>query len=202
MWSHSFIFLSLQPYAFFYDLFCFFIVGRGRSSSELDGTSWRNILLQKNVLLKITWHVSVSLSYFGTVVWFSLLLLFYFFSWATFPPLTVFASFSASLLPSCSSFPLQGGRHVTAVGGWQACHTLLCLGLHQNIPPQVTLATAFPFDHPTVVWRKWQHFSFGQFSPVTPQKVTLTFNSFPLGMIHDLCSYVGQLMFIFDFWKS
>lgn len=68
-----------------------------------------------------------------------------------------FPSFNPSLLPSCSSVPLQGGRQVTAVGGRRACHVLLCLGLHQNIPPQVTLAT-FPFNHPTVVWRKWQLF--------------------------------------------
>lgn len=108
-------------------------------------------------------------------------------------------SFNPSLLLSCSSYPLQGGRQVTAVGGRRACHVLLCLGLYQNIPPQVTLATAFPLNHPTVVGRKWQQTSSGQYSPVTPQKVTLTFNFSPLGMIHGVLSYVGRLMFIFDF---
>ncbi|KAI4825364.1 hypothetical protein KUCAC02_021047 [Chaenocephalus aceratus] len=39
----------------------------------------------------------------------------------------------------------KGGRQFTAVGGRRACHVLLCLGLHQNIPSLVTLATGFPF---------------------------------------------------------
>lgn len=131
---------------------------------------------------------------------FVLLLHFHLFCFGTSPHF--FPSLNPSLLPSCSPFPLQGGRQVTAVGGRQACHVLLCLGLHQNIPPHVTLATAFPFNHPTVVWRKWQHTSSGQYSAVTPQKVTLTFNSSPLGMIYDLLSSMGRLMFIFDFSKS
>lgn len=158
------------------------------------------------LLLCLTSHLSLYLSFSLALLSdsvqspFSLLL---FFIYLPGPLLFhFFSSFNLSLLPSCSSFPLQGGRHITAVGGRRACHVLLCLGLYQNIPPQVTLATAFPFDHPTVVWRKWQHSSFGRYSPVTPQKVTLTFNFSPLGMIHDLHSYVGQLMFIFDFWKS
>lgn len=64
-------------------------------------------------------------------------------------------------LPSCSSLPLQGGRQVTAVGGRQACHVLLCLTPHQHMPQQVTPETAVPFNHPTVAWRKCQRASLG-----------------------------------------
>lgn len=116
----------------------------------------------------------------------------------TSPP-SLSPSLHPSLLPSCSSVPLRGGRQVTAVGGRRVCHVLLCLSLHQNIPSRGAPVTAFTFCHPTVAWRKWLHSSPGQYSPVTPQKVTLTFNFSPLVMIHDLLPYVGRLMFIFDF---
>lgn len=163
---------------------------------------WGNVLPQTYVLLKLTSLAFLLVLFsddFSRLVFFSSPPL-------SFIPILPFSSllpsFNPSLLPSCSSVSLQGGRQVTAVGGRRACRMLLCLGLHQNIPPQVTLATAVPFNHPTVVWRKWQHTSSGQYSPVTTQKVTLTFNFSPLGMIHDLLSYTGPSMFIFDFEKS
>lgn len=112
--------------------------------------------------------------------------------------LSFFQSFS---FPFLFLFPLQGGRQVTAVGGRQACHMLLCLGLHQNIPPHAALATAFPFNHHTVVWRKWQHS--WVFSRLVFSSASTKGHNFPLlGMIHGLLSYTGLLMFIFDFYWS
>lgn len=92
----------------------------------------------------------------------------------------------------CSSFfYLQGGRQVTAVGGRRACHVRLCLGLHQNMPSHVALATAFPLIHPTVFGWKWQH-------SVSFQKVTTTFNSPP--PTHVLLSYTVHASLFVDFW--
>lgn len=88
--------------------------------------------------------------------------------------------------PFLFSFASPGWETGHSCRGRRACHVLLCLGLHQNIPTEVTRATALPSNNPTVVWRKQQLFSCGQYSPATPQKVTLTLTFSPLGMIHDL----------------
>lgn len=106
------------------------------------------------------------------------------------------ASFHPSRPPSCPPVPFQGGRQVTALGGRRSCQMLLCLRLCRNIPPQVALATAFPFNHPTVVRRKWQHTSSGQ---SLPKRSLCLFNYSYLGVIHALLPYMGRLMFTCDF---
>ena len=104
-------------------------------------------------------------------------------------------SFSPTPLPFfCSPIPLQGGRQVTALGGRWACHAWLCPGLHQNMPSRVTPATAFPFFFLPPYCSLVEMATF-LLCPVTlqwlPRKVTVTFNSSPVGVIHDSLSFAG-----------
>lgn len=144
--SHSLIFLCLlQPCAILRPI-CFLIDGRGRSVGRTDWAGGemyccRHMCYLSGFCLNASFFFSYYLiksnplfpPSFSLLFILSLLLL------ACFP------CSNPSLVPSCSPFPLQGGRQFTAVGGRRACHVLLCLGLHQNIPSLVTLATGFPF---------------------------------------------------------
>ena len=130
VWSRSFIFLLsfTTPCYFMTSLF-----PRCREGWQAGLSWWGNALPQTYVFLQIT---SLALFCQRVQPFSSTFNLFFFFSPS--PP-----HFSPVFNPSL--LPLQGGRQVTAVGGRRACHVLLCLGLHRNIPPQVTPATAFPF---------------------------------------------------------